>query len=111
MKLLYVENHDTFARVVSNEFLDEDEITVAKTIEVAWNYFTENNYDVVLVDYDLDDGKGDELVKKIRQTKSMVKIIAVSSHEYGNNQLLKAGADAICSKMDFKNINEIINAE
>ena len=35
-------------------------------------------------------------------------IIAVSSHEAGNAALLKAGASAVCSKMEFHHIEQVI---
>ncbi len=65
-------------------------------------------FDVILIDYDLDDGKGDTLIKKIRQNNLPLKIIGVSAHDYGNTELSQAGADSICSKMNFRYINEVI---
>ena len=67
------------------------------------------DYDLLLVDYDLDDGKGAEIVAEISRNDSRPKIIATSSREDGNEMLLEAGADAVCSKMDFDQIGSVID--
>jgi len=59
-------------------------------------------------DFDLDDGKGDELVAEMQSQAKRAVIIAVSSHAAGNQALSEAGADAVCSKMDFQNIEAVI---
>jgi len=61
-----------------------------------------------MLDYDLDDGKGTELVCEIICRPSRPQLIATSSHLFGNQALLDAGADAVCSKMDFANIEQVI---
>ncbi len=58
-------------------------------------------------DYDRDDGKGDEFVRRARATFAG-RIVAISSHQRGNDALRAAGADACCSKMDFDRINELL---
>jgi CheY-like chemotaxis protein len=64
------------------------------------------NYDLVLSDYDLDDGKGEEFVRECREACPDVPVIAVSSHEAGNAALLRAGAAAVCGKMEFDRIEQ-----
>ena len=66
-------------------------------------------YDLLLVDYDLDDGKGDQVVRFARRRRSEIKIIGVSSHEEGNQALQFAGADTICSKLEFDGIATVID--
>ncbi len=68
----------------------------------------ENSFDLLLVDYDLDDGKGAEIVAEIARKNPRPKIIAASSRDDGNEYLLEAGADAVCCKMDFDQIGSII---
>ncbi len=65
-------------------------------------------FDLVLSDYDLDDGKGDAFVRECRVTYPRLPIIAVSSHEAGNAALVAAGASAVCSKMEFDRIHAVI---
>ena len=67
-----------------------------------------NQFDLLLVDYDLDDGKGEELVRELRDAGNKIHIVGVSAREEGNVALLQAGADVICSKMEFNRIQELI---
>jgi RimJ/RimL family protein N-acetyltransferase len=60
------------------------------------------------VDYDLDDGKGDELVSACRALHPDLRIIAVSAHGAGNAALVSAGAHAVCGKLDFDKIQSVI---
>jgi DNA-binding response OmpR family regulator len=108
MKILFVENHSIFAKQVIDCFLSSHEVTVVPSMATARTNLSKNHYDVLLMDYDLDDGKGEELVKELRRKNSNLRIIGVSSHERGNAALLDAGADAICSKMNFDHIQEIL---
>ena len=39
-----------------------------------------------------------------------LKIIAASSHDAGNAALVKAGASAVCGKMEFNGIQAVIEA-
>ncbi len=63
----------------------------------------------MLVGYDLDDGKGDDVVRSCREFHSKLRVIAVSAHEAGNAALLKAGAWAVCGKMEFDTIQSVID--
>jgi len=107
MKILFVENHARFAAATVKAFLALHDVTVVASVAAARGVFDNDNFDVLLVDYDLDDGKGSEFIEAIRQ-KTRVPIIAVSSHQEGNHRLLQAGADAVCSKMNFRNIAEVM---
>lgn len=67
-------------------------------------------FDILLVDYDLDDGKGDELLRTLRDYPKFPMVIAVSSHDEGNAALVNAGAAAVCSKMRFDQIQTVIDS-
>ncbi|HEW98595.1 MAG: response regulator [Candidatus Parabeggiatoa sp. nov. 3] len=108
MNILFVENHVVFAKIVTETLLNQHTVTIVSTLSKAWALISQEDYDVILVDFDLDDGKGDELVKKIRAQNWPVKIVAVSSHDRGNLALQKAGADAICGKLSFREIEAVI---
>jgi CheY-like chemotaxis protein len=110
MRILFVENHDKFISVVTREFLSNHEVTAVPSIAAASDQLKESEFDVILVDYDLDDGKGDQLVRKIRKDNIPVKIVAVSSHEPGNTALSESGADAICSKIEFNRIGKVLES-
>jgi DNA-binding NarL/FixJ family response regulator len=108
MNILYVENHAIFAANVTRQFLSRDAVTVVPTLAAAREALVAARFDVLLVDYDLDDGKGDELVREVVRTPAAPTIIGVSSHDNGNDALLRAGASAICSKMQFDQIKSVI---
>lgn len=61
-----------------------------------------------LVDYDLEDGKGDELVSELSTVDGRPRIAGVSARPDGNGALLAAGADAVCSKQEFGRIQSIL---
>ncbi len=88
-------------------FFSDDDVVVVSSVSAALKLNT-MDFDLVLVDYDLDDGKGDQVVRALGRGQTKVPIIAVSSHEEGNTALRAAGADAVCAKKDFGNIREIV---
>ena len=108
MKILYVENHAVFAANVVRQFLSQHSVMVAPSLVAARQALRDGRFNLLLVDYDLDDGKGEEFVRECRATRPGLLDIAVSAHEAGNAALLKAGASAVCSKMEFDHIQEVI---
>lgn len=108
MKILYVENHGIFATQVSQRFLSAHLVRVVPSLALARDALSKDHFDLLIVDYDLDDGKGDAFVGEARGAYPDLKIVASSSHEAGNAALMKAGANAVCGKMDFENINAVI---
>lgn len=109
MNILYLENHAIFARQVTQQFLAAHQVTIVPSLAEARMAFSNGQYDLILSDYDLDDGKGDEFVSECRDTCPTIPIIAVSSHDAGNTALLKAGATAVCGKMKFDRIQQVID--
>ena len=69
-----------------------------------------DSFGAVLVDYDLDDGKGVELIQELKSQAQRPVVVAVSSHEAGNDALVSASADTVCSKMQFANIEVVLAA-
>lgn len=67
-------------------------------------------YDLVLSDYDLDDGKGDEFVAFLKGRGINIPVIACSSHDRGNEALVSAEVVAVCSKMKFSEIEAVIES-
>jgi DNA-binding NarL/FixJ family response regulator len=110
VNVLYLENHAIFAQQVISQFLKSHQVTVVPTLATARQVLPSEDFDLVLCDYDLDDGKGDEFVCECRVAHPQLPIIAVSSHEAGNAALMTAGASAVCSKMEFHRIAEVINS-
>ena len=108
MNILYLENHAVFAQQVTKQFLSAHFVTVVPSLSAARSALATKNFDLILSDYDLDDGKGDEFVRECRAKRPRLPIVAVSSHEDGNAALVAAGASAICSKMKFDRIQNVI---
>jgi len=108
MRILFVENHAVFAQTVIREFLPRHQVILVSSLAEARSQLASAHFDVILVDYDLDDGKGVEIVEETRARELPIRVIAVSSRAAGNEALLQAGADAVCSKLDFANIESIL---
>src|SRR2546423_15479388 len=101
VRLLWVENHDVFARMAGRQFLAGHDLTVVPSLALAREALAARTFDAVLLDYDLDDGKGASLVEFIHQLPTVPVVVATSAHEDGNGFLLAAGADAGCPKGRF----------
>jgi DNA-binding response OmpR family regulator len=109
MKILLVENHQEFTAVVVPTFLSEHEVTTATSLSSARACLSSAAFDAVLVDYDLDDGKGDTLVRWLSARVGSPAVVGISSHEAGNDALTRAGAIAVCSKLQFDRIGVVLS--
>ena len=98
MRLLWVENHAGFAHLAGRQFFAGHDLTVVPSLAQAREVLATGTFDAVLLDYDLDDGKGASLVEFLRQLPTVPAVVATSAHEDGNGFLLAAGADAACPK-------------
>jgi CheY-like chemotaxis protein len=105
---LWVENHAVFARLAGRQFLAGHDVTVVPSLARAKEVLAARTFDAVLVDYDLDDGKGASLVAYLRQLPAAPAVVATSAHEEGNGLLLAAGADAACPKGRFAEIGAVL---
>ena len=92
----------------TRRFLSEHRVTVVPSLAAARTALASGSFDLVLSDYDLDDGKGEEFVRECHAAHPRLPIIAASSHETGNAALVAAGASAVCSKMQFDRIQQVI---
>ena len=108
VKLLYVENHAIFVQIAVERFLAAHDVTVTGSVSGALALLASETFDAVLVDYDLDDGKGSDVIRSLRERGSRIPVIAVSAKSDGNAELIKAGADAVCGKMEFAKIESIL---
>jgi CheY-like chemotaxis protein len=108
VNILYLENHAVFAQQVTRQFLSVHHVTVVPSLAAARSALGSGIFDLVLSDYDLDDGKGAEFVRECRASHPRLPVIAVSSHDEGNAALVAAGACAVCSKMQFDRIQQVI---
>jgi DNA-binding response OmpR family regulator len=107
MELLWVENHSHFVQT-ARHFLSGYSVTVVPSLSAARAALKKARFDVVLVDFDLDDGKGADLVQELAASTARPTIVATSSHADGNAALLQAGADAVCGKLEFARIAGVL---
>ena len=105
MRILWVENHAGFVRAAGRQFLATYELTVVPSVEAARAALISSAFDVIIVDYDLDDGNGTEVIAHTKELIPRVGVVAASSHAEGNARLLAAGADTVCPKLQFANIH------
>jgi two-component system response regulator QseB len=108
MNLLWVENHAPFVHVALRSFLTAHTVTVVPSLAGARAALARDRFDAVLVDFDLDDGKGVELVRELVAATDRPLIVAASAHADGNTALRDAGADAVCGKMEFPRLAALL---
>jgi len=108
VRLLWVENHPVFVRVAGRQFLSAHDVTVVGSLADARRALAGQPFDAVLLDYDLDDGKGPGLMDCLRALDDRPAVVAVSAHEAGNQALTQAGADAVCGKSRFAEIEAVL---
>ena len=105
MRILFIEDHRVFAETVASQFLPAHDVDIAESIAAARQAITAGTaFDAVLVDYDLPDGKGTEVIRQLRSARFRGVIVAVSAKDEGNAALRLAGANAICKKAELHRI-------
>ena len=108
LKILYVEDHADFGERVIQTFLGEHEVTRVPSLALAREAASGFAHDLLLVDYDLEDGKGSSLVRELRGAGFPGLIVAVSAHDEGNEALVRAGANAVCAKRDMPRLGRVL---
>ncbi len=108
MRILFVDNHEVFAHLATQQFLGGHEVKCVPTLELA--RAAGQDFDAVLVDYDLDDGTGDAFVGELLGAGFAGRIIATSSHAAGNAALVAAGAHVACPKSHFSELPGLLQA-
>jgi CheY-like chemotaxis protein len=108
MRLLWVEDHALFVRVAGTKFLSGHVVTVVPSLADAERALAEQTFDVVLLDYDLADGKGTSLFAFIEQLPVRPAVLACSAHAAGNEALRQAGADGVCAKGSFAEVEAML---
>jgi DNA-binding response OmpR family regulator len=109
MEILWVEDHSQFVRYAL-PFLAGHSVSVVPSLAAARNALAERRFAVILVDFDLQDGKGAELIRDLIGTAGRPLIVAASSHVEGNAALTRAGADAVCGKLEFARIPDLLQS-
>ena len=100
MKILIVDDSSTMRRIIGNVVqqlgVSKDDFDEAEDGVIAWKLFQENdNYDVVLTDWNMPNMNGLELVKTIRSVNKTIPIVMITT-EGGKGEVitaLKAGVN------------------
>jgi len=107
MRILYVEDQRVFAETVISQFLAGHQVDIAESVAAARGLLGAV-YDAALVDYDLPDGKGTDVIRQLRTAGFRGRIIAVSAKDDGNRELRAAGAHATCKKAELHRIASVL---
>ena len=102
MNILWVENHKGFSRIAVKNFLTSHTVTVVPSLSAARACLSEVQYDLVMLDYDLDDGKGIELVQEIMNRPLRPALIAASSHFADIEQVIADVYDTLSKQKQVK---------
>jgi DNA-binding response OmpR family regulator len=105
---LWVENHAAFTQIAGRQFLAAHDVTVVPSLAEAKSLLASSVFDAVLLDYDLDDGKGASLLAYLQELSARPIVVATSAHDAGNDVLLAAGADVACPKGRFPEIDAVL---
>ncbi|MHB2017031.1 MAG: response regulator [Candidatus Xenobia bacterium] len=92
VRVLYVEDFIPYRERVMARCLAGHQVTLCDNVAEACAAFRRGAYDLVLLDYELPDGKGGDVAHFIRGTGDQVVIVANSSSGSCNQHLLALGA-------------------
>lgn len=84
---------------------------VASDMESAYQALLGNNADALILDLQLADGNGLQLLRNIKQSKPGIKVVVLTNHATEDNRLhaLRAGADGFLDKStDFSLLKDYL---
>jgi len=95
MKILVVDDSSTMRRIIINVILQlgykKDEIVEAENGQQAWEYIQQDNFDIVLTDWNMPVMSGLDLVKNIRAKESLSNLpIIMITTEGGKAEVVTA---------------------
>lgn len=106
MRLLIVEDEVSLSKTLSDGLREvEYQTDTAENLSDAKYYLGIRNYDLVLLDWMLPDGKGIDLIEEIKEKSSKTSIIMISEKDDKESEIeaLKSGADDYIKKpFDFE---------
>ena len=102
-RILFVEDHDD-TRLMVRSLLDNQgyQVQTAATLSDGLELAQTDDFDLFLLDYQLDDGNGKELCQKIRQFDTVTPILFFSaSHPNVQQDAVECGAQGFVLKPDI----------
>ena len=96
-EILHVEDDDSVCKIVREIVGAHAMITTATSLESAKRHLADRRFDLVILDLDLPDGKGEQLLTELSATPDRLPPVVVFSAEEGN-AAIAAAADAVLIK-------------
>jgi DNA-binding response OmpR family regulator len=93
-KVLYVEDSPEAILVLKSTLRDFD-LTVCSTLQEARNYIATNDYRVVIIDIELPDGRGHELMPAILSRSQQTSVLFLTSHDEFHEKLVAFSLGAV----------------
>jgi len=106
--VLFVEDNDQFREMVIRRYLSDCQVTALSSGKRFKEILKKNELHFILMDYELPDTTGEDLIRVARDVEYSGAIIGVSSSKYLNQQMLKAGADAATPKREHFRLPQTI---
>ncbi len=104
-RILHLEDDSDFAEILRKSFGDAAEITSVMTLEHAHQMVRQNTYDLIIIDWELPDGDGIELLSTISAHHAVVPVFGLSASE-GKSDEKMVVLDAVKSRADLSDIVE-----
>ncbi|MEJ2050157.1 MAG: response regulator [Calditrichota bacterium] len=107
-RVLLIDDNYQFRRRIRLKYLSLCEVTELPSGAKLAEILQSMHVDCILMDYQLPGASGEELVRLARQMEYHGAIVAISSSEYFNNLLLRAGADTAVIKREAHFLPQMI---
>jgi len=98
--VLFIEDNSQFRRRIRRKYLSRCAVTELSNGAGLSEVLRTGKYHFILMDYQLPGTSGEELVRLAREMQYHGAIVAISSSEYYNRLLLRAGADTAVLKRE-----------
>ncbi|WP_281857624.1 CHASE domain-containing protein [Litoreibacter halocynthiae] len=103
IEILHLEDDEDFAEITRKSFGNFAQVTSVGTLTAAQEKVRQSRYDLVIIDWELPDGSGAELIECIAQNQDAIPIFGLSAYEGAIKSDLIV-ADFIKSRSDLKDV-------
>lgn len=87
INILHVEDDPDLQKYVSAILSDYATITAVGSLQQARALISDNNFDLVIMDFTLPDGSGTGLVSELAQQHPSLPVIAISAHDISSTMI------------------------
>lgn len=111
LRVLYVEDAVGFRQEMVELHLATEEVTEVSTVRAAMIALTATSsveFDLALLDYELPDGTGADVIAELRRHSPRVLIVGVSADRLFNERLAAAGADRTMEKRTLRRLPDLL---